>query len=93
MGKTGFEKIKVSIIVGYRYMRPLIKKNYLDSKSRSDQINFLALKLAELNDELTTKIKNDNKLILIIETDNVHGMAEQRRLFFDLINDKSASFS
>jgi (E)-4-hydroxy-3-methylbut-2-enyl-diphosphate synthase len=64
------------------------RKNYLGSKSLSDQINFLALKLDELDDELKNKINNDNKLILVIETDNEHGMAEQRRFFFDLINEK-----
>ena len=63
-----------------------IKKNYLESKSRSDQINFLTLKLDELDDEIINKIKNDNNFILVIETDNAHGMAEQRRLFFELIN-------
>jgi len=38
-----------------------------------------------LDEQLISKIKNDNKLVLVIETDNSHGMAEQRRLFFDLI--------
>ncbi|MCW8813236.1 MAG: (E)-4-hydroxy-3-methylbut-2-enyl-diphosphate synthase [Ignavibacteriaceae bacterium] len=63
-----------------------IKKNYLESKSRSDQINFLALKLDELDDELNIQIKNNDKLILIVDTDNAHGMAEQRRFFFELIS-------
>jgi len=62
------------------------KKNYLETKSRSDQINFLVLNLDGLDDEVKNKIKNDNNLILVIETYNAHGMAEQRRLFFELIN-------
>jgi len=66
---------------------PLFKKiNYLKRDSLSDQINFLRIKLNELDDDLSNKIKNDNKLVLVIETDNLHGMAEQRRLFFELIN-------
>ena len=68
---------------------PLFKKdNYMGSKLNSDQINFLALKLDELDDELNLKIKNDDKLILILETDNAHGMAEQRRFFFELLIQK-----
>lgn len=63
-----------------------IKKNYLESKSRSEQINFLELKLDELEDELKNEIKNDNNLILVTETNNAHGMAEQRRFFFEFIN-------
>jgi (E)-4-hydroxy-3-methylbut-2-enyl-diphosphate synthase len=31
------------------------------------------------------KIKSDDKFVLVITTDNEHGMAEQRRLFFELI--------
>jgi len=62
------------------------KKNYLERKIQSDQINFLTLSFEKLEDELSTKIKKDSKLVLVLETDNKHGMAEQRRLFFELIN-------
>lgn len=62
------------------------KNNYLSRKSFSDQINFLELKFNDLDEELSNKIKSDNKLILVINTDNDHGMVEQRRLFFELIN-------
>ncbi|MBK9097077.1 MAG: (E)-4-hydroxy-3-methylbut-2-enyl-diphosphate synthase [bacterium] len=64
----------------------LTKDEYLKNETLSDQINFLKLKLNELSDEITEKIRNDRKLILVIETDNEHGMAEQRRFFFELIN-------
>jgi len=62
------------------------KKNYSERKYNSDHINFLRIKLDELDDALSEKIKNDEKLVLVIETENLHGMAEQRRLFFELIN-------
>lgn len=66
---------------------PLFHKDeYLRSKTFSDQLNFLKFKLSELEEELSNKIKSDSRLILIIETGNEHGMAEQRRLFFDLID-------
>ena len=61
------------------------KNNFITGDSFSNQINFLALKLDTLNEDLVSEIKSDNKLILIIETDNEHGMAEQRRFFFELI--------
>jgi (E)-4-hydroxy-3-methylbut-2-enyl-diphosphate synthase len=38
-----------------------------------------------LSKELIEKIKIDNSIVLILETDNLHGMAEQRRVFFKLI--------
>ena len=62
------------------------KKEYLEKKTFSEQINFLELRLNELDEEFSEKIKNNNKLVLVIKTDNEHGMAEQRRLFFELIS-------
>jgi (E)-4-hydroxy-3-methylbut-2-enyl-diphosphate synthase len=62
------------------------KDEYLRSKTFSDQLNFLKFKLSELGEELSNKIKSDNRLVLIIETDNENGMVEQRRLFFELIS-------
>ena len=62
------------------------KKEYLEKKTFSEQINFLELRLNELDEEFSEKIKNNDKLVLVIKTDNEHGMAEQRRLFFELIS-------
>jgi (E)-4-hydroxy-3-methylbut-2-enyl-diphosphate synthase len=66
---------------------PLFHKDeYLLRKTFSDQINFLALRISDLDEELSNKIKLDEKLVLVIGTDNEHGMTEQRRFFFELIN-------
>jgi (E)-4-hydroxy-3-methylbut-2-enyl-diphosphate synthase len=62
------------------------KKEYLEKKTFSEQINFLELRQNELDEEFSDKIKNNDKLVLVIKTDNEHGMAEQRRLFFELIS-------
>ncbi len=62
------------------------KSKYQNNKKFSDQLNFLALQFNDLDEELAKKIKSDAKLILVVETDNEHGMAEQRRFFFELIN-------
>jgi (E)-4-hydroxy-3-methylbut-2-enyl-diphosphate synthase len=66
---------------------PLLNRNdYLKAKFFSDQINFLEVKISDLDEELSSRIKSDNKLVLVIITDNEHGMAEQRRFFFELIS-------
>jgi len=62
------------------------KKEYLISDVYSDQINFLKIKSGDFDEVFLNKFKADNKVVLIIETDNEHGMAEQRRFFFELIN-------
>jgi (E)-4-hydroxy-3-methylbut-2-enyl-diphosphate synthase len=62
------------------------KSKYQNTKIFSDKLNFLVLQLNDLDDKIAKKIKSDSKLILVVETDNEHGMAEQRRFFFELIN-------
>jgi len=66
---------------------PLLNKNeYLSGETFSNQIKFLKINYNEFDDSISSKIKDDDKLILILETDNSHGMADQRRFFFELIN-------
>jgi (E)-4-hydroxy-3-methylbut-2-enyl-diphosphate synthase len=51
----------------------------------SSKLNFLLLDLNSLTEDLIKKIKSDDKIVLVAETKNKHGMAEQRRFFFELI--------
>ena len=62
------------------------KQEYLDRNSSSESLNFLELSINDLDENLLKKIINDNKLVLVIGTTNEHGMAEQRRIFFELMN-------
>ena len=64
----------------------LIKNEYLRINLPAEQIKFLRLRFSDFDNELSAKIKNDQKLVLVIETDNEHAMAELRRFFFELIN-------
>ena len=59
---------------------------FLTNENLSNELNFLSISLESLNSELITKIKKDKKTVLVVETQNKHGMAEQRRFFFELIN-------
>lgn len=64
-------------------------KSYSDYKKEKDSagiFNFVSIRLNDLTDESISEIKNDRSLILIIETENLHGMAEQRRLISELMN-------
>lgn len=64
----------------------LTDKEYLNEEEVSDKLNFISVTLPELTQELITKLNSDNTAVLLIDTDNKHGMAEQRRLFVELIN-------
>jgi len=61
-------------------------EQYLNSSNKSNELNFLRLKINDVNDESLKLISLDNTLVLVLETNNLHGMAEQRRVFFDLVD-------
>ena len=63
----------------------LTKEQYFYEKEQSSKLNFLSIHLNSLSAELIDKLKTDKKTVLIAETQNKHGMADQRRMFFELI--------
>ena len=66
---------------------PLIDVNtYLTSNTFSKTLNFIRLTLPELTNNLINKLKSDTTAVLLLNTNNTHGMAEQRRLFIELLN-------
>ncbi len=65
---------------------PLINsKDYLNRKEFSPRLNFVSIELSELTNELVAKLKSDVTAVLIVSTANNHGLAEQRRLFVELL--------
>lgn len=63
----------------------LLKQDFLDDNTRHAQLNFLRLTLSDLSTQIIEKIKQDSTVVILLDTDNVHAMAEQRRFFFELI--------
>lgn len=61
-------------------------KTYLSSGPKSQHLNFIQVMLKDLTAEFVEKVKGDLSAVLIIDTDNEHGMAEQRRMIADLMN-------
>lgn len=59
--------------------------NYLRNEKISDELNFLKITINDLSDSFYKKLSSDKTVVLVLETDNVHGMAEQRRVFFELL--------
>jgi len=60
-------------------------KDYLAGAELSPKLNFIYTQLKDVNDEFINKTKNDATAVLLIDTYNTHGLAEQRRLFVELI--------
>lgn len=60
-------------------------KQYLQQTELSHKLNMVYACLPDLNAELIDKLKDDPTAVLLIDSWNKHGMAEQRRLFMELM--------
>ena len=63
-------------------------KEYTNSKEKSSVLNFIYVCLTELTEKIKNKLKSDDTAVIVIDTFNKNGMAEQRKLFVDLMNEK-----
>ena len=66
----------------------LTANEFLDANKKSNELNFILISIIDLSEEIISKIKNDKSVVLILETQNLAGMAEQRRSFFELIENE-----
>jgi (E)-4-hydroxy-3-methylbut-2-enyl-diphosphate synthase len=65
---------------------PFIRsEEYVNDVEVSSKINFVYACLKDVNQTLISKLKADPAAVLLIDTYNIHGMAEQRRLFVELM--------
>ncbi|MEE9573077.1 MAG: (E)-4-hydroxy-3-methylbut-2-enyl-diphosphate synthase [Candidatus Neomarinimicrobiota bacterium] len=59
---------------------------YFITKSKKSKIlNFISINSSELNTDIIERIKTDDTIVLILETENKLGMTEQRRFIYELI--------
>lgn len=63
-------------------------EKYVQSKEKSGILNFVSLKIGDIGKHDFDKLNEDTALIWIVETSNLHGMAEQRRIFIELLDKK-----
>jgi len=61
-------------------------KAYLSNIELSEKLNVVYVTASDLTSELIVKLKTDNTVVLMFDTYNKHGMAEQRRMFVELMN-------
>lgn len=58
---------------------------YLSAERRSYRINFVSVAISDLTDELIDAVKADKFCVLVLNTSNSHGMAEERRAVIELM--------
>ena len=61
-------------------------KEYLKGVEQSPSLNFIYCVLNTCTPELISKVSRDKTVVLLIDTYNDHGLAEERRLFVELMN-------
>lgn len=65
----------------------LTKAEYLEESDPELLFKCLSISLPELDEKTISKLKDDAYTIIILGTGNSHGMAEQRRFFFKLVEE------
>jgi len=61
-------------------------EEYLSAERKSYRINFVSVTIKEITEELLSAVNADKFCVLVINTNNSHGMAEERRLVIELMN-------
>ncbi len=61
---------------------------YAASNEKSGELNFVSLKIGDIANSAFDKLNNDKTLIWVAETNNLHAMAEERRIFIELLSKK-----
>jgi (E)-4-hydroxy-3-methylbut-2-enyl-diphosphate synthase len=59
-------------------------QEYINANDRSSALNLVKIKQADLDSEEFSSMPFDQSLIFVLETDALHGMADQRSFFFKL---------
>lgn len=60
-------------------------EQYKSAGNKSFVLNFVEMNQRSAFSDRLSVIANDRTVVLILSTDNLHGMAEQRRVFFELM--------
>jgi (E)-4-hydroxy-3-methylbut-2-enyl-diphosphate synthase len=66
----------------------LTAAQYSEKNEKSEILNLIKGDINTLTDKLLELIKNDKTAVIVLETDNLHGMPEQRRVIIDLLSQK-----
>ncbi|MEO8066459.1 MAG: (E)-4-hydroxy-3-methylbut-2-enyl-diphosphate synthase [Flavobacteriales bacterium] len=69
----------------YPFLRPA---EFLDGAATHPHLNFICAELRDLSDTLIEALSEDGTCVLLLDTENEHGMAEQRAAFFKLMEAK-----
>jgi (E)-4-hydroxy-3-methylbut-2-enyl-diphosphate synthase len=87
-----YDFMKWKSIAKKEHSYPLFSaEEFMKESVRSEELNFVAVSINNVTDaHLMKQIAENGKTVLVFETSNEHGMAEQRRMFIELMNNSIA---
>jgi (E)-4-hydroxy-3-methylbut-2-enyl-diphosphate synthase len=59
---------------------------YLEGQNLSTEINFIYASIHDVDEILISRLTSDHSAVLVLDSKNAHAMAEQRRVFAELMN-------
>ena len=62
-------------------------EDYFNTSKHSKVLNFVSINFKDLKGEFLHWLRDGKNIVIVLETDNLHGMAEQRRAFVELIKE------
>ena len=68
---------------GYPLLSP---EDYLGGSEKSDQLNIVFVGFKDIKPRLISKLKQDSTVVLLVESNHVNTIAEQRKFFIELLN-------
>ncbi len=60
-------------------------QQFLNAAKKSSELNFVSMTIDDSSKSFLDRVKIDKTIVICLETNNLAGVAEQRRVFFDLI--------
>ncbi|MBL4657973.1 MAG: flavodoxin-dependent (E)-4-hydroxy-3-methylbut-2-enyl-diphosphate synthase [Flavobacteriales bacterium] len=64
---------------------------YLEADQKSSELNFIIVNGGNLTQDLIKAVIDDTSVVFVLDTDNQHGMADQRRMIVRLMNANSVA--
>ncbi len=74
-----------------RYYPLFSFKEFQKAEFKSASLNFIFVTIEDILSSLTSHISNLTSVVFVFETTNAHGMAEQRRMFFELLEKNNSA--
>ncbi len=79
-----------SVSQTFNYFPLLTATEFITETILSPSLNFIKISLDEFSDSFLEKLEEQKNCVLVISSTHINGMMHQRRLFFELLNEKNS---